>query len=541
MGVLGDLIGNLRAGYRAGAADVNDERFWSTAGLIGVSSSGIAVTRAQALRVSCIFQGLRLVAETVGSLPLIVYEEEVSGDGDQVYKRRARKHYLWRLLRRQPNDWQTAQEFRETMTAWAKLHGKAYAKINSDGTAAVTELLPIDPELVTEEHLENGRIRYDVVGLGRKLVQEEMFTIRDFGLQRFIGEPLLSLARETIGLWIAHEKFRSTYFSHGATQGLWLKTPRKLSPEVYNRLKETAAQRYAGPQNWHKVQIAEEGLEPVPVGFDPKASQMTESLESVVADVARWLNIPLHMMKVLGQTTTFASAEQFAGEFVDYALRPTCVRWEQSVDRDMIFEDNVYVEHLMDALLRGNTLERAQADQIYVNSGVKTRNEVRRQENLNPLPGLDEPLTPLNMERTGAAATPAKTSAPARRPQKGKSDEDEEEAAAPRRLQLIVRNVARSVAHQETNQIVAYAAKLAGKPAAAWSDWLHSFYEGFVATVATRLELEPSIARSYTERRREQLQILGVGTCPPNWEEVGAELLFDLAIESTKTEEPVHV
>lgn len=537
MTILGDLLGNLRSGFRA-ERDVTDERFWSSEGLVSMAGSGVVVNRAQALHVSCCFHGVRLIAETLGSLPRKVYREEISADGDLVRKRQDRNHYLSRVIRRQANPWQTAQEFVETMTAWAILHGKAYAKINRAG-APVSELVPIDPSLVVEEKLENGRLRYRVQGLERPLVEEEVFTIRGMGLSLHLGEPLIALARETIGLWLAHEKFKTTYFAQGATPGLWLKTPKKLSTEVYNRLKESAASRYAGPQNWHKVQIAEEGLEPFPIGFDAKASQLSESKEEIVAEWARWLNIPLHMMRSTMQTTTYASAEQFAGEFVDYNLRPWCVRWEQSFDRDLIAEDDVYVEHVMEGLLRGKTLERAQADQIYVNIGVKTRNEVRRQENMNPLPGLDEPLTPLNMERTGATTTTETDDDEP--PRRRRRSDDEEQAAVPRRLALIVRNVARGLARQETAQLAAYATKLAGKPEA-WSDWLATFYETFTATVATRLELEPSVARGYAMSHRDQLQSVGLGGLPPIWEAQAADELCRLATETTATteEEAVH-
>lgn len=513
MGVLGDLFSNARAGFRAASErDVTDERYWSTDGFVGVAGSGIVVDRDTALRVSCLFHGIRLYAEAAGSLPVVLYRQTFDPGRDLPSRRVAFDHYLWDTLTRQPNPWQTKQQFFETMTAWSIAYGKAHARIEQSPTNPVAALIPIDPELVVEEQLENGRTRYSVPTKGKTFVQEEMFTVAGFGLNGHVGESVLKLAREMIGVWIAHEKFRSTYFAQGASPGVWLKTPKKLSDQAYQRIKESAAQRFAGPRNWHKVQIAEEGLEPFAIGFDAEKSQMVESFESIVAEAARWVNVPLHMMKSTLQTTTYASAEQFSGEFVDYGLIPLFVRWEQSIDRDLIADDNVFARFLVDRLLRGKTLERAQAQQIHVNSGVKTRNEVRAEEDLNPLPGLDEPLTPVS---SAQPLRPGNEKAPG--------------SATPRRVELIVRYVARGLVLQERAQVLAFSEKLADKPDR-FQDWLEKFYTEHAALVARRLELEPSLAEAYAQTHRRALSVAGISAAE-SWDPNAVEELVGLALE----------
>ena len=64
------------------------------------------------------------------------------------------------------------------------------------------------------------------------------------------------------------------------------------------------------------------------------------------------------------------------------------------------------VEHLMDALLRGKTLERFQSYQLGLQNGVFSPNEIREFENLNPFEGGDSHLQQMNMTPYGTTPPP---------------------------------------------------------------------------------------------------------------------------------------
>ena len=200
-------------------------------------------------------------------------------------------------------------------------------------------------------------------------------------------------------------------------------------------------------------------------------------------------------------------------------------------------------------------VERAQAQAIYVTNGVMTRNEVRRQENLNQLDGLDEPLTPLNMERTGApppAGDPQPDPPPpSRQPPPVEPDEDDARvttpavaaqppapaAAIPRRLTLITEAAAARVVRKEVEQLRANAEKLAGKPGQ-WGEWLFGFYEKHAAMVADALQLEPSVAATYCASHRDKAA-LDVKSAIAAIDETAVRVLTSLALEHPL--EPAHV
>jgi hypothetical protein len=109
-----------------------------------------------------------------------------------------------------------------------------------------------------------------------------------------------------------------------------------------------------------------------------------------------------------GKTATFASAEQFFLSYVKYTLGPWCQRIEQSITRDLLAtsETELFAKHDLDSLTRADLQTRYAAHAAGITAGFLTRNEARQMENLPTLPGLDEPLSPLNMG-SGSQLKPA--------------------------------------------------------------------------------------------------------------------------------------
>jgi hypothetical protein len=63
-------------------------------------------------------------------------------------------------------------------------------------------------------------------------------------------------------------------------------------------------------------------------------------------------------------------------------------------------------------LMAGSMKDRAVWARTMAEMGIYTRNEIRDEEGKDPLPGLDEPLTPLNMT-TGKGSSDAEDQDPA--------------------------------------------------------------------------------------------------------------------------------
>lgn len=528
---LGDFVTGLRSGIRA-EGNPDDERYW-TSGSVFATATGIAVTPALGFRVGCFFQGVRLYAETIGSLPLHFYRELDAGgrekDGD---------YWLAPVLstkKGQANPWQTAQQFRELMTAYAVAWGNACAEIKPGTDGRAVDLWPLDPDRVQVEQMTDGRLRFKVSradGRVDTLPQERVFRVQGFGTHPFLGSDLLSLGRETIALWLAVDRFNSTYFRQGARPSLYLKHPGKPDDRTMDRLREQV-RKWQGPDAWHRVFIGESGMEPSSIGWSAKDSLIVEQKQEIARDVARLLHLPATALGV-GEPNR-ASAEQYARELIDYSLRPMAIRWEAAYSRDLIPEAEVYCEHNFDALLRAHTVDRYNAYATGIMNGFLSENEVRERENLNPVDGLDEPRRSVNQDRGGdpRQSRPGGPPQPPP-PQRGRQrddEDDDEQASMPRRVRLIARGAARRVVRRELAAVQSEALKLAGKPEG-WQAWLAEFYGGHGLYVAEALELEITLARGYAERHRAALANFGLSAAA-RWEHDAVEELTALALEET--------
>lgn len=530
------IVDYLSAPFRGnvGAAmgyDPNDERIWSPALPSWLSSSGIHISPENALQVSCIFLGARLYAEITGSAPIKVYRQRADGGKDE-----ARDHELWNLLRKRPNAWQTGQQFRELLAAHATLWPFGLAKILSDSRGRIAELVPIQPETVEcVEQLADRTLRYQVRQPDGKLqpvLQQDVFRVDAFGFHKLMGASVLKQARETVGLWLAMEKYSALYFAQGGSKRMAVSFKEGITPEALARAKEIV-QSQIGVGNSNKVMFGPSGAEWTEWGTNARDSQMVEAREAQIGEVARWMNLPPHLLGSSKQPT-FASVEMFNREMHDFRLLPVFRRIEAAIARDLIAEDDVIVEHLLDGFLRGNSLERWQVHEIGLRNGVKSRNEVRVQENMNPLDGLDDPEVYANLAgKSESASTPPPP------PQQRESANDEEpeartlhEVAAtspPRRLVQIARGAAARLVGLEVGILSKEASKLA-KDRQKWGAFVESFYARHAQQVAEDLDLPPSLVRAYVQQHREELLAQGVGVLE-QWQGEAVDRLTALAVE----------
>jgi HK97 family phage portal protein len=370
-------------------------------GNIGLSSSGVYVTSDSALGYSPVYACVRILAESIASLPLLLYRK-LPGGG----KERAQDHPLYFLLKDEPNQYQDSFQFREMLCGHLLLRGNAYARIVAKGE--VEALIPLNPDRMKVSQNENGTILYtyrNQRGLEEKYTQREIFHLRGLSSDGLTGLSPIELLRDSIGLGLAAESYGSTFFSNNARPGGILKHPGKIDDVAAKRLKEDWQKAYSGTSNAHKTAILEEGMAWEQIGLTNADSQFLESRKFQVTDIARIFRVPPHMIGDLDKAT-FSNIEQQSLEFVMHSLRPWLVRWESAIKRLLLTTEEkktYFSEFLVDGLLRGDIKSRYDAYSVARNGGWLSVDEIREFENLNPLPDDQGKiyLEPLNMKEVG--------------------------------------------------------------------------------------------------------------------------------------------
>jgi hypothetical protein len=259
--------------------------------------------------------------------------------------------------------------------------------------------------------------RDDVNGIYATLLPDEVLHIAGLGYDGVRGYPIVEYAAHSIGLGLATEMHGAKVFSNGSAPGGALTHPGVLSDPARSRMQADWENIHRSINNAHRVAILEEGVTWQAVGMPNDSAQFLETRKLQVTEAARWLRLPPHKIGDLDRAT-FSNIESQQIDYVASALRTWLVRWEQAVHTQLLTTEEkgrYYAEHLLDALLRGDTLSRYQAYAIGRQWGWLSTNDVRAPENLNPVEGGDTYLVPMNMVPADApapaAAEPARTAA----------------------------------------------------------------------------------------------------------------------------------
>lgn len=361
------------------------------------STSGVYVSENNALASTAVLACVKILAETISTLPLPVYQRL-----DPRGKQRAPNHPLYHLLHSQPNPEMTSVIFRETLQGHLGTWGNGYAEIEWDTKKGWPKALwPLRPDRMKVKR-ENGKIFYfyrlpDSQEV--RLPAFRVFHIPGFGYDGRVGYSPIQLAKDAIGLSLAAEKYNNNFFKNDGRPGGALKHPKTLGDEAHKRLKKDWEDMHSGLSNAHRVAILEEGMEWQEIGVPPEAAQLLGTRSYQLADIARIYRIPGVLLGLDDKTNTYASAEQFFISFMVHCIRPWLVRWEQTITSKLFLGDDKYfAEFLADGLLRGDIQSRYQAYAIARQWGWKSANDILELENQNPIgPQGDIYLVPMNM------------------------------------------------------------------------------------------------------------------------------------------------
>lgn len=359
------------------------------------SYAGKFVGEDSAMRLAVVWGCVRLLSETVGSLPLSIFESDKSGNSKNVPD-----DPLSLLLHDRPNAEMTSVEFREAMMVNLCLLGNAYAMIDR-AAGVVRTLTPIPTALVTPRRQENGRTVYDIKDRGKveTLPSEKVFHLKGFGSDGLTGYSPIAYARNAMGLSMATEEYGSKFFAGGARPKGVLKLPTWLKQEVREKTKADLRNLQNQIEGGDGTLLLEGGMEYQPISIPPEEAQFLETRKFQLNEICRIFRVPPHMVADLDKAT-FSNIESQGLEFEKYTLRPYLTRWEQAIKQKLIPVEKRRIQFArfnLDGLLRADSAARAAFYSVMLQNGVYDSNEVRGLENRNSRPGADELRVQVNM------------------------------------------------------------------------------------------------------------------------------------------------
>jgi len=369
------------------------------------AATGKRVTPSDSLRVATVYAAVRLLAESVSSLPASLILREGN-------RRTTQDGPLSDLLTVQPNEEQDAPELWRTVMGWMLIEGDAYVYVERDRNGMPTALWPLPTTGVTVGRTPSRRLYYNVSLAGddpdlgfnvARLGPESVLHYKAFGTGLYGLSPIRQV-REAVATSLAAQEYMGRFYRQDASPGGVIQVPDELTDEQFNRLNKQWKESHQGVQRSHMMAILEAGATWQTVGLNPGDAAFIETQKWETVEIARAFGVPPHMIGDVERSTSWGSgiAEQGIG-FVTYTLTPWITRLEwvarrgllASVDRRLRYKVRV------DGLQRGDTKSRYEGYAIGKQWGWLSTNDIRTLEDQDPVDGGDVYLQPLNMVEAG--------------------------------------------------------------------------------------------------------------------------------------------
>ncbi len=378
--------------------------------LVGLpAAAGKVVTRETAVRVAAFLSGVKMLANDIAKMPLILRGTQFANGRQRTQP--AVNNPLYMILKDCPNQWQTSYQMRWFLASQLIMRSNCFCQKITDQTGEITALIPLNawdmvPYWDTSTPQPTLRYRYTNSLSGpREFSQDDIWHVSVNNLDGFgiEGSSILLLAKEALSVLMAAEETAGRNFANGLGMGGFISFPQDSgvteaeAQNVVDRLKKD----FSGSRNAGKFTIIPGGGKWEKMTFNAQESQLLESRKWNEQEVVRLLGgAPLLVKLGLGeQNSTYASSSAFLDEYFNTSLLPYTTAIEQSITRDLIPRaqwGKLYATHNADIILRGSPKERAETNAALINSWQLTPNEARLLEDRDTIEGGDFLSGPAN-------------------------------------------------------------------------------------------------------------------------------------------------
>ena len=351
------------------------------------------ITPEKALTFSAVWAAIRILSESVSTLPINVFRTQPNGDKIVI------ENELSYLLKYQPNGYQNKITFIEKIMMDLLTNGNSYVKIVRNRLGRPIELLPFKYDNINT-YILDGKVYYTDEDSSETIESENMLHFKLItGSDGITGLSPIEQCRAAIGWYGDLEEYGRTFFKNGAKLSGILKTDRALSEQAIDRLRNSFNTNYSSLSGSNQTAVLEEGLSFQPVSISADQAQFLSSRQFSVSEVARIFGLPPHLLRDLSKSS-FSNIEMQSQEFVSYTLMPYLNKIELEMGLKLFRKNNIgkeYVKFNVNGLLRGNVKDRADYYKTAITNGWMSINEVRSFEEMNKIEDGDKNFMQMNM------------------------------------------------------------------------------------------------------------------------------------------------
>lgn len=347
---------------------------------------------------STVFSCVRILSDTIASLPLKLYTEFKNGDREL-----AIGNPLYWLLSTQPCPWMTKFDYWKFNMNCLLLRGMFLSIVIRNATGKVIRLVPVNPNNIQIGSISrdpDGRLLFPVeTSTGLKTYRaDECFFAYYETIDGVRPVTPLSYAANTVRLAQQSENFGINTLDKGAVLPGYYSTEQKLSDQSFNRLVESLKKATIG-ENSGRAPLLDQGIKYNQVTMTAEDMQMLQTRRYQKEEICGIFGVPPHLIGDTAQAKGWSTMEQTMTEFLQLSLTPYLIRIENAICCRLIpYQSYDYAKFSVSGLLRGDLNSRVNFYKSMYQIGVMSANEIRAKEEMNSIPGGDSHYRPLNME-----------------------------------------------------------------------------------------------------------------------------------------------
>lgn len=345
------------------------------------------VTVDSALQLSAVWACVRLLSETIGTLPIVIYE--VDDDGT---KKIIKDHPLSKIFSGRINKWQTSQEFIECILYQYVLQGNSYAAIEKNTKGDIIALIPLMTSQMETILDDNGDLKYIYTDSAGKRVynQDQIWHNKLFG-NGIIGLSPIAFARNSIAIASASENSVTKIYKNGGKPSGILSVDAPLKPDQRKKIKENFSELAEG--NSDRLFVLEANMKWEQVSLSPQDIELLASRRYQVEDICRFWGVPSILVNDTSSGTSLGTtAQEIILSFYKFGLKPYLSRIAKSIEVNLMTAQervNMSVEFDVSDLLQPSRADRIKSGKEGVTGGLFSPNEWRKEEGQSPKDGGD--------------------------------------------------------------------------------------------------------------------------------------------------------
>lgn len=260
--------------------------------------------------------------------------------------------------------------------------GNAYILIDRDNQGYAKNLWLTNTDVRLEK---DGFYKMNINGSLQVIHPNDIIHIKTnhMYLDNFKGIGYSTILRRQIGLWLAAQSYQSTYFANGTKPNGIITLNTELNEEMRNKVRDAWEENHKG-ENQNKVAVMPKGMDFKETSFSTfNDLQMKDTFNELTKQIASVFNLSPYMIGHDGTSNTYSNIESQNINFLQQALMPSIISWEQQLIKLFPSSDNFSIKFNYESLLRADSLSRANRLKTLVDSEIMTKEEARSLEGLN--------------------------------------------------------------------------------------------------------------------------------------------------------------